>query len=831
MTSQDATRETDQRLRLIVGLLSFLTLIILIVQATKLTAPAPDEWRTVITFTILIGLGNLLTVTIRREFSVNWTDAAVLVAAATLPAPWLVLSTALSVLVAKSIQRRAPIKLVFAVAKETLVATVGGVIMSTATLGHLTATNQLHDFPRLQTLAIAFAAMVVLDEFLTTPVIAISSGKPVLRALRENVNRRFLLSVIRFAVAVAALVILLFDPRLIVAIPPLVLSLHFMHKNRLRERAERDAWQRLARATDALNEVDLAKVLRAAVDTGVTMFGAEWVEVEVSLPGTARTYYGDRTGMLGSVPDPARVEGRPTVVVLEGQRGSEDVGELRLYFARPTMLAERETFLLSSFAAALGTAIRNARAYGMLTSVADRHAHDAQHDQLTGLANRRRLVDVGTAVLEEHGGGGTIALLTVDIHQFKEINESLGYHAGDQTLVEIGRRMCTAAGDDVLIARQGADEFAALYTGLPTPALAVHRARELLQAVAADYEVDGVPITLVLRGGLAVAPADGDMEELLRRASLALIEAKRTGQRLVSYSRSLDRTDLDRIELGGQISRAVAASEFTIEFQPIVDLATGKTVSAEALARWHHPDYGNLDPRRFLDTVERSGQLTPFTEAILDQALSAAGIWAAAGHPIPVAVNVSPRSLLDRRFPALVQEVLDERGMSPDSLVLELTESLTISSMDIVDQVLAGLGRIGVAIALDDFGTGFSSMTALARVPVKELKIDRSFVTDMDSSAQALAVVRSTIELGRALGLTVVAEGIERVDQRRTLWNLGCHLGQGHLFARPLSQQRFVAALVRGQFAESLHEEGSVVRLPRPGEHFGQVRRGSRSPE
>jgi diguanylate cyclase (GGDEF)-like protein len=490
------------------------------------------------------------------------------------------------------------------------------------------------------------------------------------------------------------------------------------------------------------------------------------------------------------------------------------------------VLREREGFLLKTFAAALSTAIRNATAYGMLTDVADQHAHDAQHDSLTGLANRRRLAEAGTAALEQQPPSGAIALLAMDLYQFKEINDGLGYHAGDRVLVEIARRIEIAAGEDALVAREGGDEFAVLFTALATPALAVHRSRQIMQAVAEEYEAEGVPISLVLRAGLAIAPSDVDMTELMRRASLAMTEAKRTGQRLVPYSRSLDTTDLDRLELGGQISRAVAASEFTLEFQPIVDIATGKAVSAEALARWHHPDRGNLDPRRFLDAVERSGQLTAFTEAILDQALSAAGIWAAAGYPIPVAVNVSPRSLLDRRFPALVGQLLGEHDTQAASLTLELTESLTLSSMEVVDQVLAELGRMGVAIALDDFGTRFSSLNALARVPVKELKIDRSFVTDMDSSAEAMAVVRSTIELGRALGLTIVAEGIERVDQRRTLWDLGCHLGQGHLFARPLSQQRFLASLVKGPFGDSLYGSAPVVRLPRPGE-FGvrQLRR------
>lgn len=825
MTST-STGETDWRLRPIVGLLSFVAGVSIIGAVTHLPPLTASSALMVALMAFLLALSNLLKLRLRPEFSVHWTDAAVLVAAGVMPWPWLVLSVAAAVLVVKLIQRRSPLKLLFAVSKETIIATIAGLIVSTPAAVELTTHNSLSLFPPIETLALAFVAMILADELISVPVMTISSGEgSIAQQLKASLSRHLSLSLVRFAVALAALVILLWDPRLLIAIPPLVLSLQFMHMNRLRQQAEREAWQRLARATDALNEVDLDKVLRAAVDIGVTMFGAAWIEIDFAVPGERRSVAGDRSGLLEQAPDLATAQGDPTVVPLEGHRDSDDIGELRLYFARPTILPERESFLLRTFAAALATAVRNASAYGQLINVADQHFHEAQTDPLTGLANRRRLLDEGAIALEQRAADGAIALLTVDMMQFKEINDGLGYLTGDVVLTEIARRMLAAAGAGALVARQGGDEFAVFFTGLPTPALAMHRSREILQAIAQEYEVDGVPITLVPRGGLAVAPADADMTEVLRRASLAMTEAKRTGQRIVAYSRSLDTTDLDRLELGGQISRAVAASEFTLEYQPIIDLATGEAVSAEALARWHHPDRGNLDPRRFLDAVERSGQLTAFTEAILDQALQAAGLWAAAGHPIPVAVNISPRSLLDRRFPALVQQLLDEHGMSADSLVLELTESLTLSSLEIVDQVLAGLGRVGVAIALDDFGTGFSSLSALARVPVRELKIDRGFVTDMDSSNEAMAVVRSTVELGRALGLAVVAEGIERVDQRHTLWNLGCGLGQGHLFARPLSQRRFLESLVKGPFAEALYSQTPVVRLPRPGEQFGLRRR------
>jgi diguanylate cyclase len=813
-----STSETDRRLRLIVGLLSLVAATFLVAAATQVKAISVWDWLTVITLTVLIGLSNSLTLRIGPRFNFNWTDSAILVAAATLPPPWLLLSVAVTVTITKFVRSHSPLKVMFAVAKEVILATTAGVIIASSHVQPFSTSDRFGNFPRIELLALAFAAMVLLDHLLSVPVIAISQGDSVFQMYKDGLGRHLSVSVVRFVVALATLALFFFDARLLIAVPPLVLSLHFMHMNRLREQAEREAWHRLARATDALNEVDIDKVLLAAVNAGVAMFGATWVEVEIQLPPARRTAHGDKTGLLTEAPDRSRAQGVPVVVTLEGQRDSADIGELRLFFARPTVLREREGFLLKTFAAALATAIRNATAYGMLTDIADQHAHDAQHDPLTGLANRRRMFDVGAAALEHPASSGTVALVAMDMRQFKEINDGLGYHSGDKVLMEIGRRISEAAGPDALVARQGSDEFAVLFTALPTPALAVHRARQILQAMEPDYELEGVPITLSLRAGLAVAPADGDMAELVRRASLALTEAKRTGERFVPYARSLDNADLDRLELGGQISRAVAAREFTLEFQPIVDLTTGEAVAAEALARWHHPDRGNLDPRRFLDAVERSGQLTAFTEAILDQALSAAGIWAAAGHPIPVAVNVSPRSLLDRRFPALVQEVLEEHGTDPESLILELTESLMLSTMEIVDQVLAELGRMGVAIALDDFGTGFSSLNALARVPVRELKIDRTFVTDMDTAPEALAVVRSTIELGRALGLTVVAEGIERVDQRRTLWDLGCQLGQGHLFARPLSQQRFLATLVKGEFGDALHQPGiaPVVRLPRP---------------
>jgi EAL domain-containing protein (putative c-di-GMP-specific phosphodiesterase class I) len=244
-------------------------------------------------------------------------------------------------------------------------------------------------------------------------------------------------------------------------------------------------------------------------------------------------------------------------------------------------------------------------------------------------------------------------------------------------------------------------------------------------------------------------------------------------------------------------------------------------VAAEALARWQHPQRGELDPRWFLETLERSEQLSGFTAAMLDQALAAAAGWAAAGHDLTVSVNISPRSLLDHTFPRQVAAALAAHRVAPARLCLELTETLAVSQVEVVDRVLGQVRRLGVRLALDDFGTGFSSLAVLSRIPVHQLKIDRAFVREMHTLDRAAAVVRSTVEMARGLALDVVAEGVETETQRRALWELGCACGQGHLFGRPMPPQRFADALARGYgdapgvLAPPLHDAATVLRLPR----------------
>ncbi|GGM00722.1 MULTISPECIES: putative bifunctional diguanylate cyclase/phosphodiesterase [Micromonospora] len=835
--SQRRGNETDKRLRLLVGLVVALACLVLAAALTlALTSPFPTsatDGATLVMLAFLIAVGTLVTIRIRirsTNHSISWNETAIIIGVAIAPGPWVVLCTAIGI--ALAFHRLARVKLAFGIGKNVLVAAGAA-----ATLSALDwRWPPEHPLDMVLPLSVAYLVAAVLDDVLAMPVIALASGTRVSRQFRTNLDLRLAGFAARFVVALCTLLILREDPRLLLAIPPLVLSLHLAWSARVRSRTEQQTWQRLARATDALNVVDLDRVLTTAVTQAAELFSAD--EVEIQLRPDGRTVGGTANGIThDGTPATADPHTGTTVpIALEGHGETDDVGVLRLRFHGPVRLSEREQYTLRTFASALCTAVRNAQAYAELARVSAEHAHAASHDALTGLANRRHLLDQGTEQLSNRHADGVTALVLIDLNHFKEVNDTLGHAAGDQVLIEVGNRLQAAARPDDLVSRLGGDEFAVLLRGLPAPAVAAHRAEGLLSALNEPFDLDGMRISVEASGGIAVPGAAGGMPELLRRADVAMYQAKRTGQRLWTYAATSDTADLGRLTLGGELSRAVADHEFTVSFQPIVDLGTGEAIGAEALARWHHPTHGLIDPLRFLEAVERSGLLPAFAEAILDQALVAAKSWRAAGFDLPVAVNVSPRSLLDPRFPNSVLARLRRHDLPPDRLILELTETLTLSQLDVVDQVLNRLRDAGVQLALDDFGTGYSSLSLLSRIPVHELKIDRSFVTAMETSAEAAAVIRSTLDLGRNLDLVVVAEGVESEPQRRALWQLGCTAGQGHLFARPMPAGALLAAFRRGSggqpgsLAPPLHDAGAVIRLA-PGRRQPGRGRPTRQPQ
>jgi diguanylate cyclase (GGDEF)-like protein len=748
--------------------------------------------------------------------SQSLTDAAIMLGLMVLPTAWMVLCVAVGITIAKKLAHVAPERIAFNAAKDVLAtAAAGGAALLVGLQTPFTPTGG-----ELGSLCVVGAAIIAADELVAIPVIALASGHRVREVFANGWFVRLGTSVIRLASAIVSGYLLHFDTRMAFAMPLFVLGLHLWHANRLQQRVDRVAWQRLARIADALGGADDEAVRAAAVRGAAELFSCDQVDLEVRNVGVEPVLMrGDAhaisySGPMAAAPDATGMVISATLEAPDG-RVEPGLGEIRLRFRDQVTFTERENYILRALAAALGTSLRKSNAVTTAARIADDQARAANQDALTGLANRRHLLEYGATV----ASAGLLGLAVLDLDDFKHINESLGQDLGDQVLIQVAQRLATAVGPDDMVARLGGDEFALLLTGISAPSVAIARVRQLIASVATPIEVDGVSLLVTASVGVAVAAADAGVDELLRRADVAKQNAKADRQPISIYVRGRDTADVGKLALGAELSRAVSQREFTVAFQPIVDLGSGIVLSAEALARWRHPEHGQLPPHYFLDAIERSGLLAAFTADVLDQALAGARRWQEAGFPMPVAVNVSPRSLLDPAFPSSILAALAAHDMPPETLTIELTETLTLSQLEVVDDVLHALRDLGITLALDDFGTGFSSLATIARVPVHELKIDRSFVAGMAGSTES-AIVRSTIELGRSLDLLVVAEGIEGEEQRRRLWQLGCTAGQGHLFARPLPVDDLIARMVNGYgnmpgcLAAPLHPGGAVIRFP-----------------
>ncbi|MGH2599833.1 MAG: putative bifunctional diguanylate cyclase/phosphodiesterase [Dehalococcoidia bacterium] len=777
----------------------------------------PVGWRT-LAFVALVTLAGLTVLHVRigsNRVALTWGQAVVFGGIVLVEPELLIICVAAGKLLSELILRVDRFKAKFNVSKE-IVSAAAAVAVAVLIAG----TPDIEPLSLRGGLALAVGS--VLYALIGMVAVAIAIGLASGTSPYKVALRSWRLNAITIAgnlvVGFTTVAVLKQTPQLVIALPPLVLCLYLLNRGQMRSQEERDTWQRLAEATDRFNDVNLDAVLRTAVTASAELFSADETEVEVRFPNQKpRLIRGTVTDIIWD--GPADFAPRaPTDSIdapLASHDGSIALGHLRLRFHGRVKLSERERYALRTFAASLCTALRNAQTHAETEGMARRYAHAARHDPLTGLPNRRHLLDVGEQTVSTRPIRGIHALLLIDLDHFKEVNDTLGHAIGDGVLELVGQRLAAAAGPDDLVARLGGDEFAVLFVGLPAPALASHRARKVLAALDPPLEVEGVRLQIEASGGVATAPTEGGITELLRRADVAMYQAKRAGHTVAVYSQARDTADLSQLALGGDLRRGLDERQFALGFQPIVDLATGEVVGAEALARWRHPRRGDLGPPLFLDAIVRSGLLTSFTEIVLDDALATAERWHDAGHPIPVSVNISARSLLDSRFPKLVERHLKAHKVPPPSLILELSETLTLSRLDVVEEVLAALRDTGLQLALDDFGTGYGSLSTLAEAPIQQLKIDRKFVSAMDTSEEANAVVRSTIELGRSLGLLVTAVGVESETQRQNLFELGCPAGQGHLFSRPMTPERLEAVLKRGgELAPPLSAEARVIRMP-----------------
>ena len=406
-------------------------------------------------------------------------------------------------------------------------------------------------------------------------------------------------------------------------------------------------------------------------------------------------------------------------------------------------------------------------------------------DELTGLANRRLFLERLNDALGPDASE-PLAVAMVDLDRFKELNDTLGHHAGDRLLAQLGPRLRSVVGEAGLVARLGGDEFALLLPGAGL-ARATELGRRVAVALQRPFSIDGLEVVMDASIGVALCPVDGvDAEALIQRADVAMYQAKESRTGFQAYDPSRDRHSRERLALMGELRRALERDELILHYQPKVNLATGLVDGVEALVRWQHPVHGLRGPGAFLPHAEHTALMRPLTLHVLKTALRQLAVWRTEGLDIHVAVNLAVQNLLDLRTPGQVAHMLACYGLTPDRLTLEVTESLMLHDPQRAGEVLSDLSALGVGLALDDFGTGYSSLEHLKRLPVDELKIDKSFVMSMDRDPADRAIVASTAALGRSLGLRVVAEGVESEDAWRSLESFGCDFAQGYYLSRPL---------------------------------------------
>jgi diguanylate cyclase (GGDEF)-like protein len=438
--------------------------------------------------------------------------------------------------------------------------------------------------------------------------------------------------------------------------------------------------------------------------------------------------------------------------------------------------------VLQTVANQAGLALRNGR-------LMDRLRREALHDSLTGLPNRVRLRDaVQDRLAELDGGGEGFAVLLLDLDGFKEVNDSLGHHNGDTLLIHVAGQLTRAAGEEALVARLGGDEFAILLPAAATAEAASAAAGRMIAALGEPLVLDGVPVQVRASIGITLAPAHAcDVSGLLRHADHAMYAAKsQQGGIRVHAPDAAEPAGQSRLALLAELRRAVLERQITVHVQPQARAATAEVYGVEALIRWNHPEFGVLPPSEFLPLARRHGMIHELTDVVLDQAIAAAAAWRVAGLELSVAVNLTADSLADTQILDSVETALRRHRLPPSQLVLEITEDSVIRDPARAIARLDALRATGVRLAVDDFGTGYSSLSYLRRLPVDEVKIDRSFVTGLGDGTGEATIVRSIIDLARNLGLDVVAEGVEDQAGWDHLARLGCDGVQGHHLARPM---------------------------------------------
>jgi len=743
----------------------------------------------------------------------------------------LVLAQAIGSAAALAINRRQPpVKLAFNIGSFALSSVVGLLVFRSIGSGPLT------DPTRWLAAFVAVGISNVVGVVTVAMAISISEGSLGMRKLRQMVAVSTVVAITNTSIALLAVIIIVADSRAVWLLTLPIATLFLGYRAFIGAKQQHESLELLYESTRILQRTpELDSALVQLLYHSRTMFRAEQAEI-VLFPSAAGDGYlitsvsEARTSVMAEA---SAAAWRPvhqhvlqhgkafllntTSLELEDDREVRDAmiaplgtdGGVVGVMVIANRLGDVSTFtaedlrLFATVANHAGTALENGqleRSLAKLSVLQDELKHQAFHDGLTQLANRALFGESVNARLAATPGGKRSVVMFVDLDDFKFVNDMYGHPAGDAMLVEVATRLqaCTRASD--LTARLGGDEFAILLDDGPDLSNASRVAARIAEILRLPFSIGEVQTHVSASIGIAAGSQGDSAEDLLRQADVAMYSAKAAGKgRWVVYKPAMLRTVRSRHDVGAELQLAVDRGEFQLRYQPVVSLESGGIVGAEALVRWNHPTRGEVGPDEFIGTAEENAIIVPIGRWVLDEACREAAGWSVT-HPSSapwVAANLSARQLL---HPTLIEDVtsaLAASGLAPTSLVLEVTESVLLHDADAAIEVLAKLRGLGIQIALDDFGTGYSSLSYLHRFPIDILKIAQGFVDVDDANDERWILATAIISLGKALGLKVIAEGVERRAQVQRLKAAGCELAQGFFFARPLVAETLAAEFAR----------------------------------
>ncbi len=819
-------RRSPELAWLVTGPLAVLTLGIAMTIALRSSHPV-GSWPLALAFLGLFVLADLssLTFEVRRQtFTLTLGEIPLLLGLFYLP-PLTFIAVRLVAAIVIQIRRTAtPVKAAFNIALLGTSAACASLVV--VSFGHPTAQSLAGDpaLPRtwlLLTVAVMTTVLVSLAG--VSGVITLVQGRIPAQQLMAVAMPGTLMAAVNTAVALVVLLALQASPWALVVIAALLVFSVMAYRNyaqSLRQHRTLTEIYDLTRAiSDTPHDGTLPDTLLARVRQLLQAeYATLWLPAQGRHPEVLLSARADDKGLLdmAGAPDNLRKRAHETgetiavgaqlgdeqlrnelrgtgikdAIVVPLRAGSAVIGTLEVAgrLGDLTHFGEGDVRLLEAVAAHAAVAVENNR-------LVDRLRFDAYHDALTSLPNRRRLVQALDEAVRVRTHGEVVAILMFDVDGLRDVNDSLGHAAGDRLLAEVAGRLRATAPPAALVGRIGGDEFVVtLRTANAEAAIAL--AHELRTQLQDPMTIGTLTLDVDAAVGIALHPDHGsDPAMLLQRADVATHAAKQSATGVQLFDPALESRSVRRLGLAGDLRRALDNSELEVYFQPKVGLRDRRLVGVECLARWEHPTHGTVAPEDFVAVAEHTGQLGRLTEFVLREGLRRARQWVDAGRPLSVAVNLSPRTLHDAEFPSRVENLLQHYGVAPDRLTLEITEDGVVEDIDRHLPTLRHLFDLGVRLSVDDFGTGYSSLSYLRKLPVHEVKVDRSFVQGMATDPGDLAIVRAVVDISRHFGLTVVAEGVESELTLELLDEIGCDIGQGFLFSRPLPHERLEAWL------------------------------------